>query len=98
MSQIQAWRASAPPSGREILYLRGHLVDRQLAHAAKMAERAYALEAGAALDLQPEDARGGRARRRVQRARGAEQSHLRPPERRRDVHEAGVVAHDVARA
>ena len=47
--------------------------------------------------LQPEHARLVDSRRRVLRAGGAEQRHLRPAERRGDVHQARVVAHHRAR-
>ena len=75
-----------------------YLLDGNIPHAAEMAKRAFALEAGAALEVQPEHPRRARLRRRVLGAGGAEERDLRPAERGGDVHEAGVVADHHLRA
>src|SRR2546425_3469003 len=63
-----------------------------------MPERAHARVARAAIEVQPYDPRGRRRGRRMLRVRRAEEGHLRPAERRGDVHQAGIVADDECRA
>ncbi len=89
---VSAGRVAAAQlaAAREII----HRVGVEVAHAAEVPERAFALEARAAGDVDPRDPRARRHRRRVGRRRRAEQRDQRHADRRRRVHQAGVVADD----
>ena len=69
-----------------------HPVGREVVHALEVPERAFAPEAGAALDPEADESRR-RERRRVRGARRAVERNERPAERRRDVHQPRIVRH-----
>ena len=74
-----------------------HRVGGELAHALEVAERAFALEARAAGDVDLRDLRERRQRRRVGRRRRAEQRDQRHADRGGRVHQPRIVADDERR-
>ena len=78
---------------REII----HRARREIAHALEVPERAFALEAWAARDVDLRDLRHRRHRRRVDGRRRSEERDQRHADGGRRVHQPGVVADDDGR-